>query len=151
MYGIVEAIYLYPQRGAAPVAVNEARARAGAGLEGDQKRSARRAVTLLSREAWEAVAAALGADLAPTLRRANLLVSGADLAPTIGRRLRIGEVELFIRGETEPCANMDRQYPGLRGALTPGLRGGVYGSVEVEGVIRVGDVLSIFECAESQT
>ena len=86
-------------------------------------RSGRRQVTVLSLESWQAACRELGRELPWTTRRANLLVTGVDLAAAGG--LRIGEVELEVTGETEPCERMEEACPGLRAALTPAWRGGV--------------------------
>lgn len=109
------------------------------GLEGDLPVRAERGLTLLSREQWSDALTDLGCQLPWHTRRANVLVSGIALGPLIGRRIRIGEVELEVIAETEPCALMDRLYDGLRAALEPDCRGGVYGRVCRGGTIRQGD------------
>lgn len=109
------------------------------GLEGDFRgRTRNRQVTVLSREAWAAACAAVGADLPWTTRRANLLVEGLDLEETTGQRLHIGEVVLEITGETRPCTRMEEAHAGLREALTPGWRGGVTCRVVTPGTVRTG-------------
>jgi MOSC domain-containing protein YiiM len=45
-------------------------------------------------------------------------------------------------GETDPCGNMERAHPGLRAALTPNWRGGIYGEVLEGGTLSVGDAVS---------
>lgn len=111
-----------------------------AGVAGDFRgRPGARQVTVLSREAWEAACAELGADLAWTTRRANLLVEGIDLEATTGRRLCIGSVRLEITGETDPCPRMDEQRPGLRAALESAWRGGATCRVVQGGSLRPGD------------
>ncbi len=141
--GRVKQIYLFPERLGPARVVDEVEAVAGRGLEGDQQRGKKRALTLLSQEAWDAAMAELGADLPPVLRRANLLLSGLDLAGLVERHLRIGAAEVWVRGETTPCGVMDQQYEGLQQALKPDMRGGVYGSVVGNGMIRVGDVVVV--------
>jgi MOSC domain-containing protein YiiM len=113
----------------------------GKGMEGSVGRSRRRQVTLLSREAWEAATAAIGAAVDPAMRRANILVSGIDLHDTRGRVLRIGDVRLVIGGELTPCERMDEASPGLQAALAPLWRGGVFAQVQEGGVVRVGDAI----------
>lgn len=114
------------------------------GLEGDCRgRSARRQVTVLSREAWASACADLEADLPWTARRANLLVDSVPLAGAAGSRIQIGDLILEITGETRPCERMDEARPGLRAALTPDWRGGVTCRVIEGGCISVGDRVSL--------
>lgn len=141
--GRVEEIFVYPERRRPASARQDAVAVRGVGLEGDHRRSAGRALTLVSREAWAQAMAELGADLPPQTRRANLVVSGIDLAALVGRRLRVGEAELRIGGETAPCALMELQRAGLRSALARHLRGGVFGTVEQTGRICRGDAIAL--------
>ena len=59
----------------------------GKGVAGSVDRSRRRQVTILSREAWSACMTELDAQLDPSTRRANLLVSGrgtlSEYAPAL--------------------------------------------------------------------
>ena len=90
----------------------------------------------------------LGQDLPWHTRRANVLTEGIDLAATIGKRLRIGEVEIDVHDETRPCKLMDELCPGLRQALKPDKRGGVVGEVVRPGVIHVADTVTLLERAK---
>jgi MOSC domain-containing protein YiiM len=138
--GVVAELLLWPEKGCAePERVAAAEAVPGVGLRGDQKRSRRRQVTLLAAEAWEAATAELGVTAPPYRRRANVVIRGLDLADTIGRQVRLGPVLLQIHGETDPCQMMDRVAPGLKDALTPDRRAGVFGAVIEGGTLRVGD------------
>ena len=119
--------------------VSEALARAGKGIEGDERASGRRGVTLLSAERWVDVVRDVGKQLPWHARRANILVGGIDLAATIGKRVRVGDVELHVWGETRPCRQMDEICPGLRAALEPDTRGGVHAEALNDGIIRVAD------------
>ena len=121
--------------------VLEATLEAGRGLAGNANRGGRRQVTIIEREAWDRQMAALGGDLDPSARRANLLVSGSPLARTRGRILRVGECRIAIRGETRPCERMDEALPGLRAAMDADWGGGAFGEVLDGGTIRVGDVV----------
>jgi MOSC domain-containing protein YiiM len=140
--GRVEAIWIKRAHRGKMDAVNEATAVAGQGLAGSVDRSRRRQVTIIQREAWERMMRELGADVPPSSRRANLMVSGVTLEETRGRTLRIGGVRLAIGGETTPCERMDEALPGLRGAMRPHWGGGVFAQVLDDGVIAVGDAVT---------
>jgi len=141
--GSVEALFVYPVVDAPAESRSEIQVTDADGIEGDQPRSPKRAVTLLSLDQWAEVQADLGVDLPPETRRANVVVKGIDLPQTMGKRLRIGEVELEIRGETRPCDVMDEAHQGLQAALSGELRAGVYGSVIQPGAIKRGDVVEV--------
>jgi MOSC domain-containing protein YiiM len=111
----------------------------GQGVAGSVDRSRRRQVTLLESESWNACMDELGTDGDPSLRRANILVSGIKLAHTRGQILVIGDARLAIGGEVTPCERMDEAIPGLRAAMRPDWRGGVFAQVVGGGVINVGD------------
>src|SRR5947207_14684202 len=100
--GRVEAIWLKRAHDGPMDEVTEATAIAGQGLEGNVDRSRRRQVTIIEREVWDELMRQLDADLSPSTRRANLMVSGMRLANTRGRTLRIGGVRVAIGGETTP-------------------------------------------------
>jgi MOSC domain-containing protein YiiM len=85
----------------------------------------------------------LGADVDPSERRANLMVSGIDLHDTRGHVLFVGECAIEIGGETRPCERMDDAHPGLREAMKPDWRGGVFGRVLVGGTVRRGDSVEL--------
>ena len=75
-----------------------------AGVEGDHRGTpGERQVTVLTRESWQAACAELGADLPWTTRRSNLLIEGLRVEGRLGQTIRIGDVELSITGETDPC------------------------------------------------
>ena len=115
-----------------------------AGVDGDVRGSLRdRQVTVLARESWEAACTDLGRELPWTVRRANILVEGLHLAGETGKTIRIGELELVVTGETDPCSRMEEQAAGLREALLPDWRGGVTCRVAQGGAIRVGDAAQI--------
>ena len=112
---------------------------AGSGIVGNANQGGRRQVTILSRAAWDAVVEQLGHAVDPALRRANLFVSGVDLESSRGRVLRVGSCRLLIHGETRPCERMEQAHPGLRAALQPSWRGGVFAEALDNGEISVGD------------
>lgn len=113
--------------------------RRGAGIVGNANQGGWRQVTLVAAADWDRAVEALGAAVDPRERRANLLVSGIALARTRDRVLQVGGCRLRVRGETRPCERMDEAEPGLRAALDPGWRGGVFAEVLDDGRITVGD------------
>ena len=135
----IAGIAVRTSRGGPMQTLDAATATAGGGLAEDIRVSRQRGITLLSRSAWAEAIAELGAELPWHTRRANVLVDDLPLAELIGKSVRLGEVVLQIHAETEPCEMMDRQYPGLRRALEPNCRAGVYGQVLMGGRLRIGD------------
>jgi len=139
--GTLDAIWLKRAHRGPMDEVSEATAIAGRGLDGNVDRSRRRQVTLIEREIWERLMRELDAEVSPSARRANLMVSGVRLANTRGRTLRVGGVRLAIGGETTPCERMDEALSGLRAAMRPDWGGGVFAQVLDDGVITVGDAV----------
>ncbi len=116
---------------------------AGKGLVGCVNQGGKRQVTLLDAERWTKLMAEVGGELPPSARRANLLLTGIDLENSGGKTVRIGDVELFIHGETLPCEQMDAAMPGLRTAMGPRWYGGAYAEVVSGGAIQLGDVVEL--------
>lgn len=125
-------------------ATAEATVVADRGLVGNANQGGSRQVTVIEREAWDAMMAELGSDLDPSARRANLMLSGIPLRDCRGKVLRIGDVKIWLVGETRPCEQMDAALPGLRRTMGHPWRGGAYGTVVHGGVIRVGDVAALY-------
>jgi MOSC domain-containing protein YiiM len=139
--GLVEALWLKRSHGGVMDQRSEATFVAGKGIEGNTNISSTRQVTIISREAWTAAESALGAKVDPGARRANVMVSGVDLAKSRGRVLRLGDTRIRVLGETRPCELMDAAHQGLRQALDPDWRAGVFGQVLDDAVVSVGDVV----------
>lgn len=123
--------------------VHEATMIAEKGIVGNVDRSRRRQVTVIEREIWERLTKELGVDAPPSGRRANFMVSGLRLANTRGQVLRVGGVRLAIGGETTPCERMDEVADGLRALLRPDWGGGVFAQVLDDGLISVGDLVTL--------
>lgn len=134
----LEAIWIKRARRAPMDAAENARLVVGQGLVGNANQG-RRQVTIIAREAWGRAIAELDVPVAPSARRANLLVSGIELRESRDRVLRVGACRIRIGGETRPCRRMDEAAEGLQRALEPEWRGGAYGVVLDDGEIRVGD------------
>lgn len=137
----VVAIYLRPARREKPVEVSQAKAITDYGLEGDHfsKAGGHRQVTLLSLSAWKKVCQELGVDLPASARRANIIVDDMEFKDKKDRFLKIGRCLIQIRGETTPCRIMDEAHQGLKDALKPDWRGGVYGAVISGAFVSKGD------------
>src|SRR5688572_30297356 len=112
---------------------------AGKGVRGSANYGGRRQVTLIAAERWLDLQQELDAELDPSIRRANVLVSGLDLENSRGRLLRIGTCVLRIGGEVRPCERMEDAHPGLQNAMSPRWRGGAWAEVLSGGEIAVGD------------
>ena len=111
----------------------------GKGVVGSANYGGRRHVTIISVERWVEMMALLRADIDPSLRRANLLVSGVDLFESRDRVLRVGSCRLLVGGETRPCERMEEAYAGLQEAMQSRWGGGAWAQVEHGGAIHVGD------------
>ena len=73
-------------------------------------------------------------------RETDLLVDGIEFDEDwVGRKLRIGAVELVLTRETTPCSMMDAQHQGLTAALAKHWRGGICCNVVNPGHIKLGD------------
>ena len=133
------------QRSRSPMELHDERAiTLESGVEGDLRgRPGPRQVTVVARESWTEACRELGREVPWTARRANLLVEGVSLEKAVGRVLRIGEVELEITGETEPCSRMDEAASGLRAALEPEWRAGVTCRVRRGGKVAAGDAVTL--------
>lgn len=118
--------------------VASASAEAGDGLIGNANRGGRRQVTIISRERWDELMRDLGADVPPSARRANLMISGLDLQDSRGRILRVGETRLRINGETRPCERMEEAHAGLQALMRDRWGGGAFAEVLAGGEMHVG-------------
>jgi MOSC domain-containing protein YiiM len=122
--------------------VDSAKLIEGKGVEDSANFGSTRQVTLIALERWLDVTAGLEADVDPSARRADLMVSGVDLERSRGRLLTVGDCVIRIGGEVRPCERMDEAYRGLRDALAPMWGGGAWGEVLRGGSIAVGDPVS---------
>jgi MOSC domain-containing protein YiiM len=139
MSGRLEQIWLKRARRGVMDPVDEATLVAGKGVQDSANFGSYRQVTIISLERWLDMMAQLGADVDPSARRAELLVSGVDLEGSRGRLLEIGSCVLRVGGETKPCERMDEAYMGLRDVMTAQWGGGAWAEVLRGGAIRVAD------------
>jgi MOSC domain-containing protein YiiM len=115
---------------------------AGSGIAGDHTQGRLRHVTLVFEDDWNAAAATLGLAVDPAGRRANVLLSGSGGGELVGRRVRIGDVVVDVKGVTAPCPVMEKAAPGMMAALRPDARAGVWGRIVTGGTLRPGDALA---------
>lgn len=154
--GKVEAIAVTEHRSAPMREVEQARAIAGHGLEGD--RYALKAgtftpkdgaiggydVTLIEAEVLDDLALPGGGRLAHVDARRNLVTRGIDLNALVGRRFRVGDVECLGRRLCEPCAHLERLT--TRGVLLPLVhRGGLRADVVADGVVTRGSIIETID------
>ncbi len=140
--GKVLGIALRSRKKGPMVEVEEVEAVENGKLVGDVDCEPRRGITLISARQWAGVVQEMGRDLPWHTRRANILVDSGSLGELIGRTITVGEVSVEVNAETRPCAYMEELAPGLRAALTPDFRAGVYGRITTSGRIRIGDVVT---------
>jgi MOSC domain-containing protein YiiM len=109
------------------------------------RRASNRQITVLCEEQWQQACKALNIVLPWTARRANLLISGIQFsAQHIGKVIHIGQLQLLITGETEPCFKMELVHPGLYDALN-NFKAGVTCRVLNDAEIQIGDSIHITE------
>jgi MOSC domain-containing protein YiiM len=137
--GTVAAIWLKRFKRGPMDAVDQAEFVAGRGLRGNANQGGKRQVTIIDEAAWQDAQRDVGALVEPSARRANVMLRGIDLRRTRGKELRIGEAIIRVYGETRPCERMEEACRGLRSALSPEWRGGVFAEVVSAGVVHVGD------------
>jgi MOSC domain-containing protein YiiM len=148
--GSVVGIFVAPAAGAPMEARDEVDAIAGAGLAGDRyadaagtysgrrHTDARRAVTLIEREAIAAVRSGGGLALDEHETRRNLVTVGVPLNHLVDQEFLVGPVRLLGVDLSEPCAYLERgTRAGVREALVH--RGGLRAEIIAGGPIRLGD------------
>ncbi len=149
--GHVISIHITTEATRPMIAIGEARAVVGKGLEGDRyfhgngtfsrKPKPDREVTLIEAEAIEAVTHDYGITLAPGDARRNIVTRNVALNHLVGREFSVGGVRLRGLGLCEPCTHLAKLTTAdVSKALIH--RGGLRAQILTDGVIRVGDVIS---------
>jgi MOSC domain-containing protein YiiM len=139
--GKLERIWLKRAKGGPMDAVNSALLEVNGGLRGNANRGGKRQVTIISQERWAELMDALEANLSPSARRANLMVSGLNLENSRGRVLRVGATRLRINGETRPCEQMEAAHAGLQELMKERWGGGAFAEVVDAGEIHTCDLV----------
>ena len=151
MSGRLVGIFVTAQEGGAIQQVQSVRAVPGQGLEGDRYYTKTvqqglpadgkpRDVTLIESEAIEAVGRDCDIQLALGDSRRNLVTRGVALNHWVGRRFKIGDVQIEGVELCEPCGLLERlTQPGVRKALIH--RGGLRARIVHEGLLREGDAI----------
>lgn len=138
---MIEAIHVGPDENGPLHEVESVRAVAGQGLEGDRNfrpngAKPGQALTLVEAENVEGVGLAAGGT------RRQLTVRGVRLNDLVGKRFTVGDVECYGVELCEPCRHLESMTrPGIIKDLLH--RAGINADILTDGVIRVGDQLSV--------
>jgi len=151
MEGVVEEIYI-TDRGSAPMnRVHEVKAVTGGGLEGDRYHLGtgywagydQCAVTMISLEDIEEIAATTGISITNGEHRRNIITKGVSLLDLAGSRFRVGEAILEYDQPRPPCRYIQSiTEPGMTKALGRN-RGGICVRVIEGGAIKPGDPITV--------
>lgn len=148
--GRVEAIYLTGEAAQPLEPVEEVKAIAGVGLEGDRyfhkrgtfshKPMPGREVTLIEAEAVEAAAKEYDLDVGYGDARRNIVTRGVPLNHLVGRRFKVGDATLEGIRLCEPCKHITKLVgPDFRKGLVH--RGGLRADIVEGAEIRPGDAV----------
>jgi MOSC domain-containing protein YiiM len=146
--GVVVSIHVAPSATKPTVALTEANAIPGKGLEGDRyylregtfskKPGGGREVTLIESEALDALQRDHGIKLDPAETRRNIVTKDVPLNHLVGKRFVVGDVTLLGVRLCEPCSHLE----GLtKQGVLDGLihQGGLRADILTGGRIKVGD------------
>jgi MOSC domain-containing protein YiiM len=134
--------------------LNQVRAVAGQGLEGDRyfnrtgtyskKHDATREATFIEAEALEALGRDYKLELSPPESRRNITTRGVALNHLVGKTFRVGEAVFKGLRLCEPCGHLE-QMTGRQ--VKAGLvhRGGLRTQILETGMVRVGDSIEVIE------
>jgi MOSC domain-containing protein YiiM len=153
--GHIVSLHIAPGAGKEMVSVPEVHAVPDRGLRGDRffRRSwsalgrPDKALTLIEQETIEAAAAELGSALAPGDMRRNLVTRGVPLIELLNREFTVGEVVLRGLRLFEPCMHLEKLLGVPRACQALLHRSGLKAAILTEGIIHVGDSVSLRESA----
>ncbi len=147
--GKIAFIQIAPTAGERLVSVQEVRAVAGEGLDGDRyfkkigtfsnTPGTGRHLTLVELESIEALKRDLGIDLEPTETRRNIVTRDVPLNHLVGQEFKLGR-EVVVKGMRlcEPCDHLEKlTVKGVSEGLLH--RAGLRAEIIKGGTIRVGD------------
>ena len=149
--GELISIHICSEGGQPMTSLDEVRAVAGKGLEGDRylletgtySRNAarRRQVTLIEAEVLEALKRDCDIELDPNDSRRNLVTRGVALTHLVDKVFQVGAVTFRGLKINEPCAYFEKliDIPGIENALLH--RSGLNAEVLSDGVLKVGDAV----------
>jgi MOSC domain-containing protein YiiM len=152
--GKVISIQIAPEAETALVSVEQVKAVAGQGLEGDRyflrtgtyskKHDATREATFIEAEALEALGRDYQLELSAVESRRNITTRGVALNHLVGKTFRVGEAVFKGLRLCEPCGHLE-QLTGQQ--VRPGLvhRGGLRTEIIETGFISVGNNVEILE------
>ncbi len=150
--GEVVSIQIAPAGSAKLKNVDQVRAVAGMGLEGDRyysrtgtyskEHDESREATLIESEALEALARDYKIELEGVESRRNITTRGVALNHLVGRQFKVGEAVLRGIRLCEPCTHLEEtsSKPVRKGLIH---RGGLRAQIMTPGLIRVGDPIEM--------
>ena len=151
--GVVLSILISAASGRPMQALEEVRAVAGEGLEGDRYLKGTglysgdvewdSSVTLIEIEAFEAFEREYGIALSPESMRRNLVTKGVSLEKLVGKEFKVGAAVLRGIKPWPPCSYIAKSIG--KPEVLPGFKhsGGLGADILKSGVIRVGDVVHL--------
>jgi MOSC domain-containing protein YiiM len=136
MTGTVEQIAIVAEESALPGRVDQVEV-SSTGIAGDRYAD-KGDITLIEAEALEAFSAETGVELSHQESRRQVLTRGIRLNDLVGKRFKVGDVEVEGRELCEPCSHLQSlTRPGvLRGMVH---RAGLNADIVKPGRIAVGD------------
>jgi MOSC domain-containing protein YiiM len=149
--GTVEWVFVAGAGGEAMRPVDEVRAVAGRGLDGDRYATRRGywtdvdecQVTLIRGEDLDDITASSGVAVQDGQHRRNIVTRGVDLRALVGRTFQIGEATFTYDRPRPPCRYIEGlTEPGMTRALAA-RRGGICVRVVESGLVRIGDEVEL--------
>jgi MOSC domain-containing protein YiiM len=134
--GTVEQIAIAAEESALPGSVDQVEVSA-TGIAGDRY-AEKGDITLIEAEALEAFTAETGVELSHEESRRQVLTRGIRLNDLVGKRFRVGEVEVVGTELCEPCSHLQSlTRPGVLKGMVH--RAGLNADIVTPGRIAVGD------------